>query len=271
VGFRKTINNILNKDWRKQKYQAYRFKKELKRITKCPRFVEGYAYIFDKPFKFHDNLSFIATYEELFLNDIYRFKPSPTANTILDCGANMGLSVLYFALNYPDHKIIAFEPEEHIFNILQENVKTFGLKNVHVNNKAVWDKFEQLHFYTDNGMGGRVNLEYKDQKAQIIDAVPLLEFITEDVDFLKIDIEGAEDVVLRSCAAKLHKVNNLFFEYHNNIDTNQTLDELLQLVKTKGFSYYVKESAVRNRPFVDNPVICERFDMALNVFCYKNT
>lgn len=270
MGFKQTLKNIFNPDWQRTKREKIRLRREIKRIGKLNRFTEGYAYIFDKPFKFHDNLSFISTYEELFLNDIYRFKPSETANIILDCGANMGLSVLYFASNYPEHKIIAFEPEEHIFNILQENVNTFGLKNVQLDKKAVWSKAEQLHFYTDNGMGGRVNVEYAGQRPQVIDAVPLSEYINEDVDFLKIDIEGAEDVVLRSCASEIHKVNNLFFEYHNNIGKEQTLDELLQIVKSHGFCYYVKESAVRSRPFVEQPIICERFDMALNVFCYKD-
>ena len=269
MGFKQTVKNIFDYEWRQRKYRALRIKKEIKRISKYPRFTEGYAYLFDQPFKFHDNLSFIATYDELFVNDIYKFNASPDASTILDCGANMGLSVLYFALNYPNHKIIAFEPEEQIFNILLENVNTFGLKNVQLEKKAVWNKAEQLRFYTDNGMGGRVNVEYEDQQPQVIDAVPLSDYINNDIDFLKIDIEGAEDVVLKSCAGDIHKVRNLFFEYHNNAGTDQTLDELLKLVKDQGFCYYVKESAIRNRPFVDQYIICERFDMALNVFCYR--
>ncbi|MEJ7692548.1 hypothetical protein, partial [Daejeonella sp.] len=87
---------------------------------------------------------------------------------------------------------------------------------------------------------------------------------------LKIDIEGAEDVVLRDCSDKLGEVNNIFFEYHNDLSKTQTLHQLLQLVKDQGFHYYIKESYTRQRPFIDSELICEAFDMAINVFCYKN-
>lgn len=246
--------------------------RELERIALLPRFTVGYAKnIFDKPFKFHDGGSFVSTYKELFETRIYQFNASDSARTILDCGANMGLSVLYFALNFKDHKIIAFEPEEHIFNILKENVKTFRLNNVQLLRKAVWYKSGNLNFYTDGGMGGRVLNAYANQQPKFIEAVPLLDYLTDDIDFLKIDIEGAEDIVMRSCQGSLKKVNNIFFEYHNAIKSKQTLHELLLLVHDEGFKYYIKESAVLNSPFTDKLVICESFDMAINVFCYKET
>lgn len=242
---------------------------ELHRLSNYPRFKEGITYIFGKPFKFHDGASFVATYKELFMDKIYQFNPSGRAQTILDCGANMGLSVLYFAQNYPHHQIIAFEPDEAIFKILQENVNTFLLKNVKLYKKGVWTRAEDLPFFTDGGMGGRINEEYSDQKPVIIETVPLLDFLTEDVDFLKLDIEGAEDEVLRYCGSELSKAQHIFFEYHNNIHKRQTLHELLDMLQKLGFHYYIKESGTLQRPFVDQGLICESFDMALNIFCYK--
>lgn len=244
-------------------------KRELNRVGAQPRFKAGYTSIFNKPFKFHDGLSFEATYKELFQGHIYKFKPSNTARTIIDCGANMGLSVLYFSLNYPDHKIIAFEPDPVIFDVLKENVERFGLKNVTIHQKAVWIEKGTLKFFTDGGMGGRVESPYLDQYAQEVEAVALRDFITADVDMLKIDIEGAEEPVLNSCKDILHSVNHLFFEYHNHRENPQTLHLLLALVSTIGFTYYIKESDVRKRPFIDENIIGESFDMALNVFCYK--
>ena len=135
--------------------------------------------------------------------------------------------------------------------------------------KAVWTKSETLEFYSDGGMGGRVGNEYKNQIPKFIEAVPLLNYLTDDVDFLKIDIEGAEDAVIKYCKGNLYKANNIFFEYHNNVNKPQTLHELLELVKNEGFQYYIKESASRQKPFVDQYLICESFDMTINVFCYK--
>lgn len=267
MGLKKSIKRLINRVRRIASKDDITL--ELARINLLPPFKIGTANVFEKPFKFHHGGSFVSTYKELFEANIYEFKPSETSRTILDCGANMGLSVLYFSRKYPNHKIIAFEPDEKIFGILKENVETFQLKNVELHKKAVWTKFETLRFFTDGGMGGRIENEYQNQTPTLIEAVPLLDYLSPDVDFLKIDIEGAEDEVLRSCDSELAKVNHIFFEYHNNIHKRQTFHELLELVQNQGFHYYIKESATRQKPFVDNQLICESFDMAINVFCYK--
>jgi FkbM family methyltransferase len=241
---------------------------ELSIISANPRSQRGTTNIFGKQFVYHDGPSFTATYKELFESNIYEFKPS-NSKTIIDCGANMGLSVLYFSQNYPKHKIIAFEPDPEIFSILKENVETFDLKNVTIYQKAVWDKEEVLTFYADGKMGGRLDSSYKHAKPIEIETIPLADFINEDVDFLKIDIEGSEGVVLNGCKDVLHKIKHIFFEYHNSIKAPQTLHKLLELVSSEGFVYYIKESDVRKRPFIDEHNIAEAFNMALNVFCYK--
>jgi FkbM family methyltransferase len=270
LGLRKSTRRVINAI-RRLRSEGINTELELQRVELFTPFQVGIANVFHKPFKFHHGPSFAEAYREIFQTEIYKFKPSVGSRTILDCGANMGLSVLYFATNYPDHHIIAFEPDADIFNILKENVDSFGLKNVTIHQKAVWTQNETLKFYTDGGMGGRIENQYHNQKPVLIDAVPLLDYLNEEVDFLKIDIEGAEDTVLKYCSSQLKNANNIFFEYHNNINGKQTLHELLALVESLGFHYYIKESATRKRPFIDDNLICETFDMAINVFCYKET
>jgi len=244
---------------------------ELHRLSKLPKNSSGYTNIFSKPFKFHHAASFLATYRELFMDELYKFNPKvKSGGIILDCGANMGLSVLYFAMHYPNHSIIAFEPEPAVFNVLEENIKTFGLKNVSLHRKAIWTKEETLTFHSDGGMGGRVNNLYKksDQPVNKVETVILKDYLNDKVDFLKIDIEGAEVEVLRSCKGHLGQVKHLFFEYHNHIHHPQSLHELLAQMQEEGFKYHIKESSARKKPFVDKNTICETFDMAITIFCY---
>ncbi len=245
------------------------FDLEVTRLLNMNRYEIGTSNLLGKPFKFHDGPSFLITYKEIFIDGIYEFIPSGTANKIIDCGANMGLSVVYFALKYPNHQIIAFEPEKGIFDILKENVENFELKNVELLQKAVWVNSENLEFFSDGGMGGRVNNQYLNQAPTIIEAVPLLNYLIEEVDLLKIDIEGAEVEVLKYCGVGLKKAKKIFFEYHNDANKNQTLHELLALVSENGFDYYLKESSEKNKPFIDQLLICEKFDMATNVFCIQ--
>lgn len=269
MNLKQSIKNSLQR--KRERYKKSVYEREITRIKNLPRYTADYTSILGKPFKFHDNLSFLQTYEELFSHKIYSFNSSiENDGVIIDCGANMGLSVLFFASNYPNHKIIAFEPDSFLFDIITENVKSFDMQNVQLINKAVWTEETTLNFYTDGGMGGRINRDYKSQQPTKVQAVALADFLRgSEIDFLKIDIEGAETDVIFACTDELKNVNYLFFEYHNVIGRKQRLHDLLELVSRQGFSYYIKESAVVVRPFVEKPVICETFDMALNVFCYR--
>jgi FkbM family methyltransferase len=245
---------------------------EFERVRHLYKNKSGFTDILGKPFKFHHAASFVDAYQEIFLDEIYKFTAEVgPGGIILDCGANMGLSVLYFSLNYPDHHIIAFEPDEEIFKVLEENVNAFQLKNVTLHNKAVWVKKENLLFHTDGGMGGRIQNIYKKSKkeAKEVETVVLREFLNQPIEFLKIDIEGAEVEVLQDCKENLDQVRHLFFEYHNDIQKPQSLHQLLALVKKAGFTYHLKESSTRKKPFVDNNLLCETFDMAITVFCQK--
>lgn len=258
-GLDRLQNYLKNKYWENQQ----------KKLRAYPAFSEGYFNVFGKDFLFHDGRCFLDTYSEIFIDEIYRFNPSSEKKVILDCGANMGLSVLFFSLNYPNHKIIAFEPDDQIFQVLKRNVEAYNLRNVELIKKAVWDKEETLEFYTDGGMGGRIKESYCDQTPKKVKTIRLKEFLNEEIDFLKIDIEGSEGIVLNDCKNDLAKVNNIFFEYHGFVDRPQELHDMLEILKNNGFHYYLKESFTRRRPFLDEQLICEKFDMAINIFAYK--
>jgi hypothetical protein len=118
-------------------------------------------------------------------------------------------------------------------------------------------------------MGSRANTPYLDLLPTKIEAVRLFDYLTPKVDFLKLDVEGAENVVLRDCKNKLQDLGSFFFEYHNDVNQAQTFHELLGFVKDAGFHYYIKESWTRASPFTDKDLIGGNFDMAINIFCYK--
>lgn len=242
---------------------------QIEEMGSQPYHVKGEVDIEGKKFQFHDAVSFYITWNEIVRNKMYEFDAPSRHPLIIDCGANMGLSVYYFSRTYPDSKIIAFEPEPPIFDLLLRNIKTFELSNVSAYQKAVWDSETSLDFYTDYGMGGSVTNVYKKQKASLVQTVRLADYLDQKVDMLKVDIEGAEYQVLIDCAAKLKNVNNLFVEYHSFINKEQRLSEILMLLKEGGFRYHLKESFSRKKPLVDRNNACENMDMAINIFAYK--
>jgi FkbM family methyltransferase len=181
----------------------------------------------------------------------------------------MGLSILYFSRLYPNAEIVAFEPEPPIFEMLKRNMQAFTSINVTVNQLALWNKKTQLDFYTDKGMGGSIENVYRNQQPVKVQTELLSAYINKEVDFLKIDIEGAETEVLTECAHKLHLVKNIFVEYHSFINKPQQLDVILKLLSKAGFQYHIKESFVNTKPFIDRALACENMDMAITVFAYR--
>ena len=241
----------------------------VKDLLYCQRGQKGAIRLGQHFFHFHDPLSFNVSFHEILKDEIYKFRAASKNPLILDCGANMGVSVLYFSQNYPSATIHAFEPEEPIYEMLAQNVRTYQLANVTLHKKAVWTSETVLPFYTDNGMGGSVENRYQEQQPTLVNTVRLADFLQQPVDLLKLDIEGAEYAVLKDCAPWLKNVRHLFVEYHSFVNKEQKLEEVLELLKKTGFRYHLRQSFSRAHPFVDNTLSCENMDLAINVFAYR--
>ncbi|MFV0539037.1 MAG: FkbM family methyltransferase [Dysgonomonas sp.] len=203
---------------------------------------------------------------EIFLDETYRFKSDKKSPLIIDCGANIGLSVIYFKRLYPDSEIIAFEADQNIADILASNLSNFGINDVKIESKAVWTANTILSFKSDGAVGGQIADDTEDTMK--VEAIRLKDFLSSEVDFLKIDIEGVEYEVLKDCEDSLTNVKNIFIEYHSFLKNEQKLDEILHILKRAGFKYYIKE-AWNNMP---NPYIDSRkshYDLQLNIFGYR--
>lgn len=231
--------------------------------------LDGVVELFNNFFYYHYGPAFYDTYNEIFKLEIYSFNSKTEKPLIIDCGANMGLSVLYFSKKYPNSKIIAFEPDESVITYLEKNIKSQKIKNVDIFKKAVWNCETSLDFYTDNGLGGRVGIKYKNQTATKVKTVRLKNLLNRDVDFLKLDIEGSEYLVLKDCESEISNVENIFIEYHSENNKEQKLGEILEILKRNGFRYHLKQSFSRQKPFIDRKIVCEQYDMAINIFAYK--
>jgi FkbM family methyltransferase len=184
-------------------------------------------------------------------------------------GANIGLSVLYFKRLYNRAKIIAFEADPVICKMLEENIKEYGYNNIEAINAAVWKERTSLRFHSEGSVGGKIEFnESRDDNMVDVPTIRLRDYLSNPVDFLKIDIEGAEYEVLKDCHDLLSNVRNLFIEYHVMPDEPQTLHEILNWVHEAGFKYYLRE-AWNNMTYPYMKSYNDYFQMQLNIFCYK--
>ncbi|AZI21927.1 FkbM family methyltransferase [Chryseobacterium taklimakanense] len=230
----------------------------------------GTVKIFVKDFNFNNGGALLHSIEEIFLQEVYKFHSDDDEPTIIDCGANVGLSMLYFKKLFPKSKIIAFEPDPELFNILEENVKILDPNNITAHQKAVWHEDTTLSFFVQGGLSGSIVTDFGRTGLTVnTEAVDLNRFLQNKVDFLKIDIEGAENELLFNIGSSLKNVKSMFLEYHSLKNDEQKLGEILNVIKNAGFRYYIKPAAdLLRHPFM-NEVPRNSFDLQLNIFCYR--
>lgn len=118
--------------------------------------------------------------------------------TVLDIGANIGyFSIVAGKVVGDSGKVFAFEPYPSTFEFLNKNIKTNGLKNIVAVKKAVSNRagVQRLYLANDPGehsLGGRDGVKSIDVEITTVD-----EFMWgKKVDFIKMDVEGAEFHVL---------------------------------------------------------------------------
>lgn len=247
--------------------------RRLNRLGRSARYTPGtYAWKNTK-LEFPDARSFVYVYKELFIEQIYKFHTEKEQPFIIDCGANVGLGVIFFKEQYPRSRVIAFEPERTIFSYLKKNVENLQLEGVELINKAVWSRNELLLFNNEGADASRLAaFENKDggfSSSYEVEAVRLSEFIDQEVDLLKIDIEGAELEVIREIEPKLRRVRHIFIEYHSLEGASQELDTLLNILSRNNFRYYIDTpDRMRQRPFIDKDIFMS-FDVFLNIYAIR--
>lgn len=214
-----------------------------------------------------DAQSVLSMCNEIFVKKNYEFEASKKNPLIVDCGANIGMSIIFFKKLYPDCKIIAFEPDKKVFNALKKNVESFGFKDIELHNKAVWSAETELDFYAEGSWGGRITRPGDEGNIVTVKTARLKDYLTSPVDFLKIDVEGAETDIVRDCADDLASVEHVFIEYHSHCRERQTLQELLSILQAAGFRYHIKEASKRETPFINKTA--EGMDLQLDVFAFR--
>jgi FkbM family methyltransferase len=243
-------------------------------LIHIPRYTPGEFILNNHVINFPDSASFYSIYKELFQNQIYKFITDHKQPLIIDCGANIGLSVIYFKQLYPQAKIVAFEPDAEIYSYLEKNInKLPEAGDVKLYKKALWDSNGILQFKNEGADAGRLSLENDTtsfNKIIEVESVKLSEFITEPVSFLKIDIEGAEMKVIEEIEQKLHLVDNMFIEYHSFEKLPQELDKILAILSRNNFRYYLDTPGkIRSNPFTDKTTYSS-FDFLINIYAIRD-
>jgi len=83
-------------------------------------------------------------------------------------------------------------------------------------------------------------------RSQKIEAVRLSTFIKEEIDLLKMDVEGAEVAVISELAesGRLRLIKQMFIEFHHHLKVDENnLSRVLRPLEEHGFGYQISSSS----------------------------
>ena len=195
-----------------------------------------------------DRLTLRHLYREIFARQHYYFRAETDSPLVLDCGANLGMASIYFKWLYPKCRVQAFEPDPTTFKLLERNIACNNL-NVDAHNCALWDEDGEVNLFVDSsnpgtGLMSTDPLRLKGKPIKV-PARKLSDFIRAPVDFLKLDVEGAEHRVMRDLeqTGRLLEVRQMVIEYHHRIGNRKScLADFLGILERGGFQYQIHAS-----------------------------
>lgn len=185
--------------------------------------------------------------------------------TAIDIGANIGYFTLLMAhMVGPAGRVIAFEPVASVYAVLCENLRLNRCDQVHVECKAVADVEGQGAMQSDlsNPLSfiGRLS-ERGDLTVPLVNIDRYVETAgLERLDFVKIDVEGAEDRVIRGMTKTLKRLHpTVLLEIHSN---NNMESGALSLLHTAGYKF--------SRLGVHGLVMCDTYARGGHVLAQVN-
>jgi FkbM family methyltransferase len=181
------------------------------------------------------------------LQDQYHLPPTLSkisANpVILDLGSNIGLTIVHMKHIYPTSKIIGYEMNRENYLLAKRNTKFYD--NVIVVNTAVWIEDATVTYRnTANYDSYAILNDIGKKDADELIEVPSLKLASiiknhnlTHIDYLKMDIEGAEKAILESKDLSwMDKVGAMNIEMH--LDRNNDLNEFLAIIENRGFTVW---------------------------------
>ncbi len=140
--------------------------------------------------------------------------------TIVDCGANIGLSAYYLLHYHQSARLIAVEPDPANCALCRKNLAPFGDRAV-VLQAAVWPENTRLRINPGSRRGGAWSLEVEPWPDGDVDGLTIHEILRragapDQIDLLKMDVEGAEEEIFRNRPAWLGATRNIAIELHGD-------------------------------------------------------
>jgi FkbM family methyltransferase len=164
-----------------------------------------------------------------------------------DIGASVGHLSISMAKKAKNGLVISIEPSPKIFSYLLENIQINKVKNIIPLNVAISEENGIKEFfafaYADDQSALVIDKDWRLEKYKVL-TLRLDELLKilgiNKIDFLKIDVEGAELLVLKSLGENIKCVKYIWFEFieENYRKFNYSGKEIFSFLKSHNFSLF---------------------------------
>jgi FkbM family methyltransferase len=221
----------------------------------------SYAYLHGGVLRYTNDDDLVVLFQELLSNENYWFESYKENPVIFDCGTHFGLSLYYFKMLYPNSKIFAFEPNPELYEIAKQNVLDNNWHDIKLMPYAIGPEVGLTKFYIPQkgtAMAGSLLRHVNNLDLEVnfinIQSIRLSEMIDGKIDFLKLDVEGAEYEVVKDIEEFLPSIQNIFCEFHQGgcIKSRHML-AILDMLEKASFELRISvsnnfKSLLQNRP-----------------------
>lgn len=201
--------------------------------------IKGYPHkLYRRPGNNYDKF----TFKEIFLNLDYDYDYPLEAKFIIDAGANIGYSAVYFANRFPEAKIVCLEPDDANFELLHKNTENYA--NITIVKKALWYTNAPISIVNPDAGDRGFMVGDDSSSSTTLDGITVESLMNEhsipQIDIFKIDIEGAEKEVFdHSPDEWLTKTNFMFVELHDRMKEG-TSKAVFKAVSNHDFMFDMK-------------------------------
>ncbi len=196
------------------------------------------------------------------------YKKIQNGFVVFDVGSNIGEVLFNMAKVNPDGKIYGFEPVQSTFEKLSKNVSLNPFQNISIKRLALSDKNEIVYYQSKQGhSGGTMMSKSPSADSDFIEAIKLDDFVQnnaiQQIDFIKVDIEGFEMNFLMGAIESIQKFKPLLFmeiDHYKLKRQNTSAIEILNQLKSMGYLVFHAE---KGEEIAENHLSEKHFD----IFC----
>lgn len=178
------------------------------------------------------------------INRYERFYTVKENDVVLDAGANHGYLSLYYGKKVgANGKVFAFEPDAINIVEMEGNIALNPeIQNIQIQEELIWDKNTQLEFFEAGSVSSSIYTKPAHAKTTLKDAITIDYFQKreklERLDFVKMDIEGAEIEAMDGLVEVLEKFKpNFAIASYHWVNKEQTYKKIEAFFESKNYPY----------------------------------